>query len=627
MCGIAGILKAGGDATAPAVADMTGRMRHRGPDDTGVEVAGRCALGHARLSVIDLETGHQPMSNEDGSVLLVCNGEIYNFPELRADLEARGHRFRTRSDNEVIIHLYEEAGPTCVERLDGMFAFALWDGPNERLLLARDRLGEKPLVYYRNDSLFAFASELDALMRLDAIPRQIDPVSLDRYLAFLAVPFPRTIYRDVYKLPPAHRLVLENDEVRIERYWDVEPTHEDWSLEDAAARVRAVVEHAVRSRLVSDVPLGAFLSGGIDSSIVVALMSRLCDEPVRTFSIGFGDPNYDELDYAGAVATRFGTAHTVFQVTADAIDVLPLLARRYGEPFADPSALPTYYLAKMTAEHVKVALTGDGADEAFGGYPRHLAARACGQADRVAPSIAKLVGRLGSHLPRGKDRKSRLTRARLLLGAMHLSPAERHAAWLSYSSEADRRGLYAPALTDALAEHSLPQPFAEHYARCAGLRDPATAAMLADLKVYLPNDPLVKTDIATMANGLEARAPLLDHKVVELAFRIPSEHKLRGGKGKHVLRQAFRDLLPDEILSRGKMGFGVPIARWFREDLGPFAEQTLLESDSALTRLFRTGKVGDMLHRHRAGRADHAYTLWALLCFELWAREYDPTGP
>ncbi|MFW6158920.1 MAG: asparagine synthetase B family protein, partial [Planctomycetota bacterium] len=312
-------------------------------------------------------------------------------------------------------------------------------------------------------------------------------------------------------------------------------------------------------------------------------------------------------------------------VTPDAIDVLPLLARRYGEPFADPSALPTYYLAKMTAEHVKVALTGDGADEAFGGYPRHLAARACGWADRVAPSITKLIGRLGSRLPRGKDRKSRLTRARLLLGAMHLSPAERHAAWLSYSAEADRRGLYSPALTDALAEHSLPPPCTERYARCADFQDPATAAMLADLNVYLPNDPLVKTDIATMANGLEARAPLLDHKVIELAFRIPSEHKLRGGKGKYVLRQAFRDLLPDEILSRGKMGFGVPIARWFREDLGPFAERTLLESDTVLTRLFRPGKVRDVLDQHRAGRADHAYTLWALLCFELWAREYDPT--
>ncbi len=625
MCGIAGILNEQGPASQEAVERMVARMRHRGPDDSGAEVVGRCGLGHARLSVIDPETGHQPMASEDGAVRLVCNGEIYNFRELRKELEDRGHTFRTQSDNEVIVHLYEEQGPECVAALDGMFAFVLWDEPNQRLLLARDRLGEKPLVYHRGGSFFAFASELGGLTALDGVPRVIDPVALDLYMAFLAVPSPRTIYRDVYKLPPAHHLILEGDELRLERYWSVEPAPEDMTLDEAADAVRAAVERAVRSRLVSDVPIGAFLSGGIDSSIVVGLMSGMCDDPVRTFSIGFGDREYDELEHARTVAAEFGTDHTAFEVTPDAVEILPLLARHYGEPFADPSAVPTCYLARMTSEHVKVALTGDGADESFGGYPRHLAARACGRIDRTIPSIAWLLGRLGSFLPTGRDRKSRLTRARLLLGAMHLAPAERHAAWLSYSSEPDRRALYTSALTAALADGPSPdEPMRELYARSRVPGDPATAAMFADLNAYLPNDPLVKGDIATMANGLEVRAPLLDHRVVELAFRIPSEHKLRGGRGKRVLRHAFRDLLPESVRSRRKMGFGVPIARWLREDLGTYVEETLLGSETVLPHLFHRERIRRLLDEHTAGKTDHAYTLWSLLCFELWAREYAP---
>jgi asparagine synthase (glutamine-hydrolysing) len=359
----------------------------------------------------------------------------------------------------------------------------------------------------------------------------------------------------------------------------------------------------------------------------VALMSKHAVEQVRTFSIGFGDPDYDELRYARIVAEEFGTAHTEFEVTPDAVEVLPLLAQRYGEPFADPSAIPTYYLARQTAEHVKVALTGDGADEAFGGYPRHIAARACGQVDRVTPSLGKLIGLLGSVLPKGKDRKSSLRRARLLLGAMHLSPAKRHAAWLAYASEEEKQFIYTPTFAEAAMQIDASDAFADAYASCSKLNDPATAAMFADLAMYLPNDPLVKMDIATMANGLEARAPLLDHRVVEAAFRIPSRHKLYGGRGKFVLRYAFRDLLPKAIYNRGKMGFGVPIARWLREDLAPYAEQTLLRSDTILSRVFLTTSMEQLLDQHKSGKADHAYTIWTLLCFELWAREFDPQLP
>jgi len=624
MCGIAGIVGLNAESADRAVRMMVDRLRHRGPDDAGSVVAGRCALGQARLSIIDLKTGHQPMSNEDGSLLLVCNGEIYNFRELRSDLESRGHKFRTKSDNEVILHLYEEQGAACLEQLNGMFAFALWDAKAERLLLARDRLGEKPLVYYQGDGFFAFASELNALLTLDAVPRALDPAALQHYLSYLAVPFPLTIYRDIRKLPPAHRLVFENGKTRLERYWSLTPDPQDWKLDEAADRVRAAVEDAVRLRLGSDVPLGAFLSGGIDSSIVVGLMSRMCDEPVQTFSIGFGDPGYDELDYARSAAEAFNTSHTEFQVTPDAVEILPLLARRYGEPFADPSAIPTYYLARMTAAHVKVALTGDGGDESFGGYPRHVAARACGQVDRITPTLGKLAGLIGSFLPRGGDRKSTLTRARLLLDAMPLPPAKRHAAWLAYVSEDAKRRLCTPAFAEAATQLDPADAFAAAYACCAGLKDPATAAMFADLTTYLPNDPLVKMDIATMANGLEARAPLLDHRVIELAFRIPSRHKLHGGRGKFILRHAFRDLLPERIFSRGKMGFGVPIARWLREDLASFAEEKLLHTDTIFRQVFSAGQVSRLLHEHVSGKADRAYPLWALLCFELWAREFNP---
>ena len=627
MCGIAGILSDGADVGDDELVRMVERLRHRGPDDTGEATSGRCSLGHTRLSIIDLETGHQPLSNEDGSVLLVANGEIYNFQDLRDALEARGHHFKTRSDNEVIVHLYEEHGPACVEHLDGMFAFALWDGPSERLMLARDRLGEKPLVYYEGQGFFAFASELRALLALDAVPRTLDVEALHHYLSYLAVPCPLTIYHGVRKLPPAHRLIVERGRSRLERYWTLNVEPEECRLDDAAAAVRAAVEEAVRSRLVADVPLGAFLSGGIDSSIIVALMSKHDVEQVRTFSIGFGDPDYDELRYARIVAEAFGTAHTEFEVTPDAVDVLPLLAQRYGEPFADPSAIPTYYLARQTAEHVKVALTGDGADEAFGGYPRHIAARACGQVDSVTPSLGKLIGLLGSVLPKGKDRKSSLRRARLLLGAMHLSPAKRHAAWLAYASEEEKQFIYTPTFAEAAMQIDASDAFAGAYASCSKLNDPATAAMFADLAMYLPNDPLVKMDIATMANGLEARAPLLDHRVVEAAFRIPSRHKLYGGRGKFVLRYAFRDLLPKAIYNRGKMGFGVPIARWLREDLAPYAEQTLLRSDTILDRVFLTASMQQLLDQHKSGKADHAYTIWTLLCFELWAREFDPQLP
>jgi asparagine synthase (glutamine-hydrolysing) len=627
VCGIAGILGLDAAAAKSAVAGMTEQLRHRGPDDAGSAHSGPCTLGHARLSIIDLETGRQPLQNEDGSLLLVCNGEVYNFRELRKHLESRGHTFSTNSDNEVILHLYEEHGPDCLEHLDGMWAFALWDSNAERLMLARDRLGEKPLVYYQGDGFLAFASELGALLSLDNIPRVLDLAATHHYLSYLAVPYPLTIYRDIRKLPPAHRLMAENGDVSVERYWDIEPAAERWALDEAADRVRAAVEDAVRSRLVADVPIGALLSGGIDSSIVVGLMSRMCEQPVRTFSMGFDEPGYDEREHARAAAEAFGTEHREFEAKPDAVEVMPLLARRYGEPFADPSAIPAYTIARATSGHVKVALSGDGGDESFGGYPRHVAARACGQIDRVTPSFRKLIGLLGSALPRGRDRKSALRRAHMLLGAMGLSPAKRHAAWLAHASEEDKRLLYNPLVLRAASPPDSTTAFDEPYAQCRELNDAAAAAMYTDMKTYLPNDPLVKIDIASMATGLEVRAPLLDHKVVETAFRIPTSCKFRGTRGKLVLRHAFRDILPTAVAGRSKMGFGVPIAKWLRADLASFAERALLRSDTIFPRVFSTARVERLLKEHAAGRADHSYPIWTLLCFELWAREFQPKLP
>ncbi len=627
MSGFAGTVFDGAVPPQDVVARMLEKLRHRGPDDVGSVRSGKCLLGQTRLSVIDLETGHPPMWNEDGSVLLACDGEVYNFLELRADLQSRGHRFKTKSDNEVILHLYEEHGPRCVEHLDGVFAFAIWDANSERLMLARDRLGEKPLVYYQDERLFAFASELEALLSLDAVPRVLEPEAVHHYLSYLAVPFPLTIYHGVRKLPPAHVLLFEDGKSQLKRYWELTPAAENWDLEEAAGRVRAAVENAVRSRLVSDAPVGAFLSGGLDSSIVTGLMSRFCDEPIRTFSIGFGDRGYDELKYARIAAEQFGTRHTEFQLTPDAVGVLPVLARRYGEPFADPSAIPTYYLAKMTAGHVKVALTGDGGVESFGGYPRHMAARACGWMDRMGPGLGKLIKPLGSHLPKGKDRKSILTRARLLLGSMDLAPARRHAAWLAYSSEAEKRQLYSPSFLEAVNHPDSSAILDPAYEHCADLGNPSAAAMFADLLTYLPNDPLVKMDIAAMANGLAARAPMLDHNVVELAFRIPSRWKFHAGRGKYVLRHAFADLLPRRILGRAKMGFGVPIARWLREHLASFAEDSLLKSETILHDVFSAETIERLLREHASGNADRAYPIWTLLCFELWAREFNPKLP
>lgn len=659
MCGICGIYERdpANTVTRDALRRMLARLRHRGPDDAGTFLRGdrpaphppvpesgspppilnpqsairNVGLAMTRLSIIDVLGGRQPMPNEDGSVWVVLNGEIYNFRELRRELSSRGHAFRTHADTEVIVHLYEELGERCVERLHGMFAFALWDERRERLVLARDRMGKKPLAYHDDGARIAFASELQALREAPGIPRAVSPQALDLYLTYQYVPAPLTIFEGVRKLPPAHYLVAAKDGARIERFWDLPAPVGGASLPrvsaaDAAAELRERLDEAVKMRLVSDVPLGAFLSGGIDSSIVVGLMARHMREPVKTFSIGFGQPKYDELRYARLAAECFKTDHHEFVVEPNAIEVLPLLVRHYGEPFADSSAIPTYYLAQKTREHVTVALSGDGGDEGFGGYERYVAMAMGARYDALPRPLRSALGGLARALfgrASTSEPKTRGRRLRRFAEGLPLSPPERYIQWIAYFKEADKPALYTADFAARLGSHDAAGYLAAEFARAAGL-DAAAATARVDAATYLPNDILVKVDIASMANSLEVRCPFLDPEVVGYGLSLPTRLKMGrwGLSAKKLLRAAFAHLLPPAIRRRGKMGFGVPIAHWLRGELRGYARDVLLSPECLGRGYFRPEAVRRLLDEHAAARADHADRLWALLVLELWHREF-----
>jgi asparagine synthase (glutamine-hydrolysing) len=615
MCGIAGIVAAPGEAPARETLQAMGdAIAHRGPDDATVAVYGRAGLSFRRLAIIDVAGGAQPLEGEDGRRHVILNGEIYNHLELRAELEALGHRFRTHSDVETVVHGYEQWGDAVVARLRGMFALALWDETRERLLLARDRLGKKPLVYHEARGRLAFASEIQSLLRLPGIPREADLEGIHDYLTYQYVPHPRTGFKGIRKLPPAHLLVYEDGHARVEPYWTVsfQPTLAI-SEEDAAVEVRRLLREAVRVRLMSEVPLGAFLSGGIDSSAVVALMAEF--GPVKTFTVGFEDEDFSELPFARQVAKRYGTDHHEFVVRPHAAEVLPRLVEHYGEPYADSSALPTYYLSKVTSDHVTVALDGDGGDELFAGYPRYAALPLYRWLGRVPPSRA--VSRAaeavaGSRLP---------ARARRFLRALSARPEESYARTISYFSPEEKTALYSEEMKAAVGGIDSFSWLYGLYAR-ADAPDLLGRTLQVDLLSYLPDDLLAKVDIASMANGLEARSPFLDHPLVEFAARLPSRFKRRRGRGKRVLRRAIADLLPPSLLDRPKMGFGVPISRWFRGELRPLLQDVLLSDTAARRPFFRPEATRALIDDHLAGRRDHGQRLWALLTLELWCRRF-----
>jgi asparagine synthase (glutamine-hydrolysing) len=624
MCGIVGVVRPG---RAPVMEDEITRMAsaivHRGPDEGGSHCAPGVGLGIRRLRIIDLVTGSQPIANEDGSIWTVLNGEIYNFQALREELTGLGHTFRTQTDTECLVHAYEAFGTDCVSKLRGMFAFALWDASAERLLLARDRLGKKPLVYAELGRELVFASELQGLLRHPGIPRDLDFGALGDYLAYGYVPAPATIFRAVRKLPPGHRLIWEQGRTRVERYWQL-PYLPKLRVTEAQAleQLEARLSEAVRLRLIADVPIGALLSGGVDSSVVVALMARHSPGTIKTFAIGFDHAAYDELPHARRVAERFGTDHHEFTVKPDAAAVLPILVRHYGEPYADSSAVPTYYVNQIARRHVTVALNGDGGDEMFAGYDRYRAmwmAELIRQARIFTPFLPAAAAMMGGMtiLP-----ERIRTRGWRFLAAASLSAAARHAKWVSTHPTDDREDMLHPAVARAVAaqrSHIVERTYEANTGLSMTDRQLAT-----DVATYLPFDLLVKMDIASMANSLETRSPLLDHEVAEFAARLPSDLKLRRGvEQKYVLRQLARRLgVPSENLDRKKMGFSIPAKEWLRGPLREFSADVLFSERARGRGLLQAESVRKLWDVHQAGTLDRTFPIWVLLMLELWCREF-----
>ncbi len=634
MCGITGAIWTNPDrAIDPAVLQrMTDCIRHRGPDGEGhyqsvlqfrppYESTPGVALGHRRLAIIDLATGAQPMSNEDGTIWITFNGEIYNYQDLRHRLDGAGHKFRTDSDTETIIHLYEDEGPNCFTHLNGMFSLAIWDSNRRHLLLARDRLGKKPLVYRHDPGRLLFASELKSILQVPGLPREIDPAAIDEYLTYQYVPHPNCIFRGYRKLPPGHFAIYENDTLTVRPYWQPDFSVERPITQPAAVEeLRHLLDSAVKMRLRSDVPLGAFLSGGIDSSIIVALMQRHSSTPVKTFTIGFPVPEYDESKYAAAVARHLHTDHHVLEVKPDALEILPKLAYHYDEPFADSSAIPTWYVSELTRRHVTVALSGDGGDELFAGYLRYRAARAASYLDRFGPLRSLIAAPFWQSLPTPGRQKSLRRRLKRFSEAIALPPAKRYLNWIGIFQERQRGELYQDGFAAQLT--SDPALFLRSaWARC-GPRDTITCASLTDLVTYLPCDLMTKVDIASMAHGLECRAPFLDYRVVEFAAALPLSLKYHWGQGKRLLRAAFGDLLPREVFTRRKMGFGVPLDSWFRHELKPLGADLLLTPSARCNEFFRPESIAALWNAHQSRQYDHSNRLWALVMLESWLREW-----
>jgi asparagine synthase (glutamine-hydrolysing) len=574
------------------------------------------------LSIIDISGGTQPLPNEDRSVWITFNGEIYNFAELRRELEAKGHHFRTDSDTETIVHLYEEEGIDCLQRLCGMFAFAIWDRQRRRLFLARDRLGQKPLVYRHEQERLLFGSEIKSILQVPGVPRQMDLNALDEYLTYSYVPHPRTMFAGIRKLPPAHYAVFESNRLSIQRYWSPDlqrVTHLE--LDDIRGRLDDLLGESVRLRLRSDVPLGAFLSGGIDSTTIVGLMQRHLDRSAKTYTIGFPYSSHDETDFAQTAARHLKTDHHEMQVEPDSVSLLPTLVRHFDEPFADSSAIPTYYVAEMARRHVTVALTGDGGDELFAGYSRYQTVDRLGAFDRLPAAIRQLrANPLWQFLPHERQ-SSILTKLRFRMKILQQTPDRRYVNWVNCFNEDLRNQLYTPGVASQLSACKSEQFIAEAMGR-SRRESPGTKAMHADLLTYLPGDLLTKVDITSMAHGLECRSPFLDHRVVELATTIPFKLAVGGNELKPLLTSTFAASIPRELRSRPKMGFSVPLAHWFRTDLSEMVNDLLLACGGRTHTYLRADAIRDLVDDHNSGRWDHSDRLWSLLFLESWHRMY-----
>ncbi len=619
MCGIAGFIdvERSRENAEQLIDNMCRVIRHRGPDDQGAWVGDGVALGMRRLSIIDLAGGHQPIFNEDESILVVFNGEIYNYRELQQELQARGHHFRTNSDTESIVHAYEEYGDDCVKHLRGMFTFALWDRKRQRLLAARDRFGKKPLNYYWDGQRLIFGSEIKSILEAN-IPREVNPLALDEYLPYGWVPTPKTLFKGVSKVPAAHILIYEDGQISTKRYWELPftPTCQDDEA-TAIERTRELLKEAVQVRLMSEVPLGAFLSGGVDSSVVVGLMSSMMSQPVKTFSIGFEEDDYSELPYARQVARHFGTDHHEFFVRPELVAVLPQLVWAYDEPFADPSMLPTYYVSKLAREHVTVVLTGDGGDEIFGGYNTYQRELTI---SRIPGFMRFLLGYGSMLMPDGMRGKKRLS-------SLRKDSATRCVQASVIFPPGSRSLMYSPEYFAQVRDHNPNERLINEFRAVSDLNVTAQQ-QYADVQLYLPDDILVKVDKASMINSLETRAPMLDQHLAEYVASLPSSIRTRNGALKYLLKRIAADMLPAEILMRRKQGFGVPIDHWLRKDLTDYA-YGLLDSPRARQRgIFNPEFIRNLLKAHASTkRVNNSAAIWALLCLELWFQIYMDQPP
>jgi len=633
MCGICGKISLNGGLGEELIRKMCGVLAHRGPDSEGVYIGTRgkrqgtgigIGLGHRRLAIIDLsEAGHQPMSNEDGSIWIVLNGEIYNFLELKKGLIERGHLFKSHTDTEVILHLYEEKGVDCLKDLRGPFAFAIWDNRKERLFIAKDRVGKKPLYYhYRNQSL-VFASEIKAILQDPEVSVEVNRPAITDYLSYGYTPTPETMFKNIMKFPPAHFMLYEKGNIRLQKYWELDFSKKIKMTErDYCDKAMGLLEECTKIRLISDVPLGAFLSGGIDSSAVVYMMSRLSSKRVKTFSIGFEEESHSELRYAAMIAKKFNTEHREYIVRPNAIELLPKLVWLYNEPYADSSALPSYYVAQMTRKEVTVALNGDGGDENFGGYERFMAARYAEMLSRAPYFLRKWILANAIKImpePIGQNNLSRKLKRFIMMAEEPYRV--RHYNWVSIFRDFEKDLLFSDSFK---REHASRRPFyyIDNAFNECGSKDILDQVMYTDIRTNLLDDLIVKMDIATMANSLEGRSPFLDHKMMEFCAAMPGNLKIKGVRLKYILKKALRGKLPDEILERRKMGFAIPVDKWFRVDLKDYVYDILMSDKSLKRGYFKRDSVKKLLDEHVAAKANNGARIWSLLFLELWHREF-----
>jgi len=615
MCGINGILGRGADRET--VRSMNKALHHRGPDQEGLYIDSGIALSHKRLSIIDLsKNGRQPM--EYRGLYIVYNGEVYNYRELRDEL---GGDFQSESDTEVILHMYHKHGPACLERLRGMFAFAIWDSNKKELFIARDRLGKKPLFYYQDKDRLIFSSEIKGILQCPGIKRAANHRAISHYLSFLAIPGSQTAFHGIRRLAPGNYMVAnEKREISVKQYWDVDFREGDKPREYYIKKVRELLDESVKMRMVSDVPLGAFLSGGIDSSAVVALMANSSDEPIKTFTARFGEASFDESRYAQMVADRYETAHTVLDVEPDAIDALPKLVQAYDEPFADSSAIPSYYICREARKHVTVALNGDGGDESFVGYPKYVAEKASNLINFIPKPMVNSVSALASRLPESTSATSKTRILKRFLATTSLPANKRYFNWIQIFDDQMKDELFTENMR-LQNEGNRSLSVINHYMQKVQ-GSMYNKQLYTDIKLYLASDLLVKMDRASMMSSLEARSPFLDHRLVEFCATIPFAMKMRGLGTKSLLKNSVRDLLPRQVLNKRKQGFSIPLGSWLKDELKGYSEELLCSREFINRGLFEQKKVEKMLEQHRMGQVDHGHRIYALMMLELWHREF-----